>query len=515
MIKLVDFLANNIERSPKLSSFILGLVLVLSFAPLFFIPALISIGIVALLIKNSGSFKEAFFRGYIFGFGFFLGSLHWTSIAVSVYIEEFWWAIPFALLGIPLFLAQFFGFFAMCGYFFSASPNYINIFSSLWIIFEFLRSYLYSGFPWNLIGYSFAFSDVVIQTASFIGVYGIGYIVVFSFASFYYCFAKSYSSFITNIVISLVIWSVIIAKGLERLSINPTNYTNVKIRIVQPSIPQTNKWSHGLFWSNLEKIRDLSLLDISDFKPDIVIWPESAVIEPPTNFYVYNFLESFIISANTILITGGVYHQDHPHENKRFASIYAINKEGSISFDYHKSHLVPFGEYIPFAKYIPLKQLAPGIIPYSPGSPKAIVELKELSLKIKPIICYEAIFPSEVLTNNQNADVIINVTNDAWYGNSSGPYQHFYMTRLRAVESGLPLLRVGNNGISGIIDPVGRIIAKTDLDDVINLDGLLPKKIINSTFYSIWGDYIIHGYFALVTFFALISLIYINKANKN
>ena len=198
-------------------------------------------------------------------------------------------------------------------------------------------------------------------------------------------------------------------------------------------------------------------------------------------------LKSFTAISNTTLITGGITdNQSNPQRSKDkiFASIYALDSDGNLIFDYHKSHLVPFGEYVPFSDYISyMNKLTPGDQEYSAGYPGFIVSLSHLGLNIRPLLCYEIIFPGEVLMSNKEVDCIMNLTNDAWYGVSGGPYQHYYMSRIRAVESRMPLIRVANNGISAVIDPFGRIVNSTTLNQVIAVDAYLPRPIREETFY--------------------------------
>ena len=163
-----------------------------------------------------------------------------------------------------------------------------------------------------------------------------------------------------------------------------------------------------------------------------------------------------------------------------------MDDRGKLQFDYHKTHLVPFGEYIPFSKYLPLQKITHGMVDYTPGK-REVLYLESLNLYIQPLVCYESIFSEEVRISNSVADLMVNITNDAWYGKSSGPYQHFEISRMRAIENGLPMIRAGNNGISAIIDPVGRVLKKLDLDQISVIDGLIPLKLLLPTIYSEYG----------------------------
>ncbi|MDX1917424.1 MAG: apolipoprotein N-acyltransferase, partial [Rickettsiaceae bacterium] len=332
------------------------------------------------------------------------------------------------------------------------------------------------------------FLDSVTQIASLFGIYGLSILVVITSASLFYLLNKKRIFFIFfTVFITAPLWYFSYEFGNKILQNNPVKYTSIKLRLVQPSIKQSDKWSQEAFWSNFQQHIDLSSENLSPFFPDIIIWPESAVIVQPTYTIVYNKLKAFTAITNSILITGGVtdnLYNPQRTKNKIFASIYSIDQAGLLLFEYHKSHLVPFGEYVPFSDYISyMKKLTPGDEQYSPGSPRFTVGLEKFGLKIRPLLCYEIIFPEEVLMSNKDADFIMNLTNDGWYGDSSGPYQHFYMSKIRAIESKLPLVRVANNGISGVIDSFGRILYKTKINQVVNLDSYLPRKVNGETFY--------------------------------
>jgi len=510
--KMLEKIRSKIEHYPKVTAFLAGGCLSFAFAPYFFWPLLASLGVFAYQVKHAKSIFQAKKIGYLFGFGFYLFNLYWISVGVSVYASEFWWAIPFALLGLPAFLAIYTTLLALCLYSCRKAKLYLNSFVLIWIIFEFLRSYLFTGFPWSLIGYSVAFSDIIIQSASLVGTYGLGLIVLFSFGSICYLLEEKYKKFFISIVISLSIWSCIFIYGSDRLDKIPTSNTAIKLRLVQPSIQQTEKWSIEKFWENFYVHRDLSVEDRESFMPDLILWPESAVVAPPTITQVLGALRNVVVGTNVILVTGGVTNnllEEDRKRDKHFASIYALKETGGLIFDYHKSHLVPFGEYVPLSDILPVKKLTPGIEPYSPGKTGFIVKLDDLNLKIRPLLCYEIIFPDEVRMSNKDADFIMNLTNDAYYGNTSGPYQHFYMARMRSVENGMPLVRVANNGITGIFDPLGRIIVKSNINDVTYINGYLPSKINNVTLFSSFGYFIVYIYIGLS--FILIYLLHRKK----
>ncbi len=200
---------------------------------------------------------------------------------------------------------------------------------------------------------------------------------------------------------------------------------------------------------------------------------------------------SVFANDGQILLTGGVSDNTKTGDDvELYSSLIGVNSSADKVFEYYKSHLVPFGEYIPLKNILPLKKITHGLMDYTEGKRKSEI-IKKFDLAVWPLICYEAIFPYEVKISNKNIDVIINVTNDTWYGNSSGPYQHFEISRMRAIENGLPMLRVANNGISAFIDPVGRVLEKTALDEVTIIDNYIPQKLHNETLFSKYPPWIV------------------------
>ena len=482
-------LAEKFEDHPYKSSFIVGAVLNLAFPPIFFFPALVCIGILIFIINKQDNAFEAFKVGWLFGFGFYLFNLYWITVGVSIYIDKFWWALPFALVVLPIFLAFYKAIVAVFFYYIRNFNYNITSFASIWVILEITRAKLFTGFPWSLMAYSFSFSDIVIQITSIIGSYGLSLIIVWSFGVFCFLLEQRYRKFFVNLVPIAAVWSFIIVFGTGNLDANPTTYTDLKLRLVQPSIKQKDKWSLEEFWNNFYTHKYLSTSNLDKFNPDIIIWPESAVTLEPTYLQVNKALTSVVADSESMLITGGVTNNFRNPNRKRYkvhVSIYAVNEDGNIIFDYHKSHLVPFGEYVPFG--LPINKITPGIFSFTPGKPGFVVKIENYDLKIRPLLCYEIIFPDEVRMSNTSADAIFNLTNDAYYGNTSGPYQHFYTARMRAVENGLPLVRVANNGITAIFDSVGRILKRSELNDIGYIDAYLPEKLENATIYSQFGN---------------------------
>lgn len=497
-------------------TFIAGTLVGASFAPINFLPGIFGLSLLLQKIKHANSIKSAFKQGYVFGIGLFLALLYWIAIGVSVYADKFWWAIPFALFGLPLIMGIFPALASSVTYFTKDNEYFHISFCIVWVFFEWLSSWILTGFPWGLLGYICSFSLTMMQSASIWGVYGLSFIIIYLGSIFY---AK------TNILIRTISIAVIILLsgiyGYLRLQDNPTKFSDHTIRVVQPSIAQSDKWKAAEFFNNLEKHIELSMLPFNPYPsfinnsakkpllenntsitPDIIVWSEAALTAP---YYYSPILKQLLIPLerdDQVLISGGITDNGMQDDKLEiYSSIIALKSSGEVDFEYHKSHLVPFGEYIPFSKYLPIHKITPGLLDYTEGTYET-VSLDKQNLNIKPQICYEAIFPDEAAVNAANIDLIINVTNDSWYGKSSGPYQHFQIARMRAIESAVPLVRAANNGISAIIDPVGRILDSTLLNEVTTIDSFIPKK--NSDTPSIYFKY---GYLCMLAMIFLVIML--------
>jgi len=486
--------ADSIDNHPRLSCLLAGLFSGLIFAPVFFLPAILALGVIAHHSLKAQNIWSAFKLGLYFGYGHFFAGLYWICLALFCYIDQFWWAIPLAIFGIPALLSVFIGATSAVAYFFK-NFKFFNVFFVIsWLLFEWLRSWVFTGFPWNLVAYSFSFSDLLIQSASVFGIFGLTVIVVYIGTGARHFIAKDMSAFKRHIIVSFLIIIVMLIFGFVRLLNNPTAFTNTTVRLVQASIPLNEKWGSDEFSDVLQRHLELSSKK-SEIQPQIVVWPESSISEPINAPYVLEFVSGFL-SPDQILLAGAV--SEDSATGHGYVGMYGVKSGGKLDFEYHKIHLVPFGEYIPFGNYLPIKKFTYGLMDYAPGgtAQEFIVE----SLKITPIVCYEVIFPDEVRQRSKDTDLIINISYDTWFGKSSGPYQHFYIARMRAVENGVPLIRSANNGISAIIDPVGRVLQKTELDSYTFVDGYIPNKLINKTIYGLYSQYLIVAFLILVIF---------------
>lgn len=444
------------------------------------------------LLNKADNKKQGFLYGWLFGMGYFLPGLAWIGNALLVEGNDFKWVWPLAILGLPILLSLFYGY-AGCLYTICRRPN------SRWILYVFLlvmaewvRGHIFTGFPWNLFGYAWAGTPSVLQTASIGGVYLLSLLtVIWCSTPALLCdkLAKKHFKIITASLVCISLLATCIY-GHIRLNSNPTVLRNdVVIRLVQPNIPQHAKWNPNELSANLQKLITLSRPEGTTDATTIIVWPETAITQTALNAAsVQQALQDTMqmYGADVYLSTGIL--RSFSDKNQYFNSLTTLNKDLETVSNFDKSHLVPFGEYIPFKDYIPFKPFAfyNGFTAGSGSVPTKITD----GFYFNPLICYEIVFPSEMktATNKTKSSAIINVTNDAWYGDSSGPRQHFAMTKFRAVERGLPVVRVANTGISGIVDPLGRVTTIIPLETESAQNGALPKPLERSTIYNRYGE---------------------------
>ncbi len=481
----------GLDKYKKVLLLAAGLLSSLAFAPTFLVFLLpISFPVLLYSIETANSYKQAALYGWIFGFGYFLGGLYWISFALFIFWDQFWWLFPFALLLLPAVMAIYISLTAVIWKFTKFEfPANILSFILIWLTFEIIRSYLFTGFPWNLIGHSLCFSTELLQISYRFGVYGLSAVALLFATCPYSLKADSIYKGINFIAVVVVIIATSYIYGLHRLGKHPTEFNDINLRLIQPSISQESKWGEASFFPSLDRHVELSRLRGLD-NVDAVIWPEAAL----TSNYNQSLaaLLKPAVPQDGLLITGAISHnfeqiaermnsfgknEDIEEQVRLYGTILAIDEEGNEIFEYRKHHLVPFGEFVPFKNFLPIKKITPGLISQTPGKLGKKFEGYKNIPPFRPLICYESIFSSEVRYGLTKCEWLLNITNDAWYGNSSGPYQHFQISRIRAIENGLPLIRVGNNGITAVIDPLGRIIKKTKLNQITAIDTKLPKKL--------------------------------------
>ena len=483
---MLDFL----NKHPKKTSFLLGSLSVLALPPFYFFPILfISFSLFIHLLNNSTSIKKSFYIGYFMGSGFFAFGFSWIGNALLIDPLTFGWLYPLVLIASGGFFGLFWAFPAILSFPFKTKIAKILAFSSFYVLFEWLRSFLLTGFPWNLLGSVFAFSPKMLQLASLTGTYGLSLLVLICCSFLSIGINKKNLKFF-SIPIILILFTYTFGH-LRLKALNDDSVSNTTIRIVQPSIPQSMKWSKETAENNFQEHIRLSQKEGLD-NIDFVIWGETASpyildLEPEKLKEITK-----AIPQNGYLITGSVRLETNEEGSLQpLNSMFVINKEGSIINHYDKSHLVPFGEYIPLRRYLPswITPITNTIANFKQGTPHKIISIPEHP-DFSALICYEIIFPSQIINKDNKPQWLINLTNDGWYGDSAGPRQHLVTTQLRAIEEGITISRVANSGISAIISRTGCILDEIPLNTKGILDIKLPSKLSTKTLYGELGNLI-------------------------
>ncbi len=439
---------------------------------------------------------------YVFALGHFVAGLYWIAEALFVDIGRYWWALPFAVLGIPAVLAipvaACLGAAAVARFRLGLSGlGRICAFAVMWSVAEWLRGHLFTGLPWNLLGYvwagGFPGALAMLQGTAWVGIYGLSLVTVLAAALLALLGTPSLTpaGAVRRAMPAIAAGVLILAPaaaGAVRLYWAPATETDLWLRLVQPSIAETAKWDPALAEANFHRLTELSAAP-AQHKLAAVIWPEAAATFFLERDAAHREAVAAVAPEGGYLITGALRGQPLSGPlDQVWNSIDVVDPSAKIVAQYDKAHLVPFGEYMPLRAVLPFQKLTPGSIDLSAGPGPRTLKLAGLPA-FSPLICYEAIFPGATIDPSDRPGWILNVSNDAWYGRSAGPYQHFAMARTRAVEEGLPVVRVANNGITGVVDAEGRVLAHTGLDAIGYADVALPAAG-GATPYSRFGDWI-------------------------
>ncbi len=464
------------------------------------------------IISNKYKGKWAsFYIGWMFGFGYFLSNLYWITNALT-FEDIFKPLIPFALIFIPLFLGLFYGLVTLGSYFFNLKKNFssIIIFSTIFALIEYLRSFIFGGFPWNLIVYGLSNNLPSIQILSFIGTYSLNLLVITIFllpSIIFFNYKKNIkiiSLFLTFLIVfSNFIFGNIIIKKHEKIKETKLDFT---IKVISPKI------NINRFFANEDPekiILDLiNLSEPSKLKKTLFIFPEGVF----SSIYLqdlkkYNYIFSNNYSNKHKIILGINSYED----SKIYNSLVVIDNNTKVLSKYDKNRLVPFGEFLPYENFfskLGLKKITQGYLSFSASSKRGIIKMNNINFI--PLICYEIIYSGKIKKiRNQDFDFIINISEDGWFGNSVGPYQHFSHSIFRAIEEGKNVIRSANNGISAFINPKGQIVNKimTTKKGFIELESFKKAK---KTHFSSYGNKI---FFYFIIFY--ISLIFFLKIREN
>ncbi|MDX1975523.1 MAG: apolipoprotein N-acyltransferase [Rickettsiales bacterium] len=469
-------------------AFLFGVSTTFTLAPFFYFPLLlVAFGGLYGLLTHASSRKRAFADGWWWGWGFYITSLYWFCEALLTEPEKFGWLIPFTLFGLTAVIALYPAIAALLFYRFRASGvQGVLRFAAIWTVVEYARGHLFTGFPWNLAGYSFGFSDMSLQVASLVGAYGLTFCaVLLGVLPCALINATQRKQALIAVIAGYTVFVMSMAWGAWRLeNAGAVQYVDgVKLRLIQANIAQPHKWDpimqrQGLdMHVNLNKVAGAN--QITHF-----IWPETAVPTVVRSGAGFMGQIAYTLPEGKILLTGVMRDEPNGDTRKFYNSIMVINNQGQMLGMYDKAKLVPFGEFLPFREWLPKAITTPvGTADLSSGPGSLTYQWQGLP-PVSPLVCYEAIFPGFVTGSDIKPEWMLNLTNDAWFGMSIGPHQHFNMARMRAVEQGIPLVRSANTGISAVIDGYGRIIASLALGERGVLDSQLPKAIPGNTIYS-------------------------------
>ena len=486
-------------------NFILGIFLSFSLPPYniylinFFVFPILFITLA--LKKNSKS--KNFFIGWIFGFGYFISNLYWITNSLS-FEDQFKKFIPLALILVPGFLAIFFGLATFILSYFNIKKNFSSLVlcSLIIAIFEFLRGYVLTGFPWNLFVYSISDLSNILYILSFIGTYSLNLLLITLFflpVIFLFNLSNTFKLGFFSVVLLLII----ISNNYFNKKIKE-NYLrkelDISIKIVSPKI-EINRYFENQ--DPLLIIKELiSLIKPRSDEKTIFIFPEgilSGIYLDELKEFKFFFEKEF--NKNHKFIFG-----INSRNNKNiYNSLALLDHEMNLIHRYDKNNLVPFGEFLPFENLLSkfgLKKITEGYKSYTSSNTRKIIKVDNLS--ILPLICYEIIYSGD-LSNNSEFDIILNISEDGWFGNSIGPHQHFVHSLYRSIEEGKTLIRSSNNGTSAIIDPIQGVINKIESTNTGVLSIQKTSKI-DKTIFSQYGNKI---FFYFVVFY--ISLIFILK----
>ena len=460
--------------------------------------------------RKKKSTRYFFYLGCAFGFGFFLFGNYWITISLT-HDEMFTDLIPLALILIPLFLSLFFGLAVLLiGGFAEKKITFVLLFSLVFSTFEFIRGIIFTGFPWNLISYSWSWSIETIQILSAIGTYSLSLISITFFSIPFLFFQKKIlKKNIFFLLFFIIIFGINYSYGIMKL--NKVNYNldeKLNIKIISPNFSLKD------YNTQSEEFQLKRLIKVSDPKEDektLFIWPEGIFYESyleDIKKYKDLFIEKF--SENHLIILGinNFFIDESMEDEKYFNSLVVLNNKLEIISLYNKVNLVPFGEFLPFENIFSkfgLKKITRGYSSFSPGTKREIISLgnKFNDKLILPLICYEIIYSGKIKNRNQFPDLIVNISEDAWFGESIGPYQHFSKAIYRSIEEGIFVARSANKGISAFIDPNGRVLKSLNTGESGNIQLNFPY-FSQSTLFSDYGNKIFFLIIFLYIFLALI-----------
>lgn len=467
--------------------------------------AVLAVPLLILLVDAAPTPRAAAWIGWAAALGYFVTSLHWIGNAFLVDADRFAWLIPLGVLALPAGLGLFWAaaFWAARRLWsgLMAGPGLLALCLTLA---EYARAHILTGFPWALPGYIWVDTPVM-QAASWAGPFGVTALTVFVpglIAMAMIC--RRWPALIGSVAVVASLWVWGAARVPDQVAYGADAPV---VRVVQPNAPQHLKWVPGQREIFYERLLTATAQPADPVlgKPDVVIWPETAVsFLPATNPQETARIAAAGQGAPVIL---GALHGERTVEGEFWSNaLFVVSPDGQIALRYDKHHLVPFGEYVPFdwiLGRLGVTQFTTGG-GFSAGPGPRTLHLDGLP-SVSPLICYEAIFPYQAVSG-ERPEWMVQITNDAWFGGWAGPQQHLAQAKFRAVEQGLPMVRSANTGISAVIDPYGLEVVSLAMHNYNKIDARLPASI-EPTLYSIYGDITGLLLAAFVGFFGYLSTI--------
>lgn len=470
----------------RLTLVVLGAIAALALPPVGWVPVLlISLPGLIWMLDAAENRRGAFGAGWWWGLGWFAAGLYWIANALLIEPEKFGWMIPFATLGLSSVLACFTGIATWAA---RLPPvrgaGRVMVLAGTWTIMEWVRGWAFTGFPWNPLGSVWDAVPAVLQAGALMGVFGLSLltVLIFGLPAVLADFTPRRNKAAAMTAAVALLLAAVLGGWMRLASTPPETVPGVHLRLVQAAIAQAHQWRDDLRESQLRTHMDLSTGPGWD-KITHLIWPETAAPYVLDMDDPHRTLVASVVPPGGLLLTGAP--RVTPQGIAPFQvwnSLMAIDGAAQVHGIYDKAHLVPFGEYVPLRAILPIPKITRGGTDFSPGPGPRTLPLPGLP-PVAPMICYEAIFPGAVVGHDQpRPGWLLTVTNDGWFGNSAGPYQHLAAGRMRAIEEGLPLVRSANTGISAVFDALGREKARLGLGRMGVLDAPLPKPLPPTVF---------------------------------
>ncbi len=472
-------------RRALVAGLVAGALAGLAMPPLDWLPlAVLGIVVFVWLWDGAASWKAALWRGWAWGLGHFAVGSYWIVEAFFVPPADFKFLGPPIVLGLAIVLGFFPGLAAAATKWMvprwpclAGRYRRLLLLAVAWTVAEWLRGHVLTGCPWNPLGHVWTFATPLLQSAALFGVYGLG--------TFTFLVLAAPAAGWRASAAALAVVGVAGAAGLSIMAPPDTNQGGPLIRIVQPNVAQSEKWQRDSAEKHLRHLLEMSR------RPGFqnlaaVIWPETAVpftVQPGSP--ILPVLAMAVPPGGYLL--AGAERAGAQWSDGAWNSLLAIDGSGTVRGHYDKVHLVPLGEYIPFHKELGALSGLVGRGSFEVGEGHVTLDLPGLPA-FAPVICYEVIFPGEIVGPGERPRWIVNITNDAWFGVSSGPYQHLASARLRTIEEGLPMLRAANTGVSAVIDAYGRVLESLDMEREGIIDRPLPPAR-PPTPYGRWHDW--------------------------